>query len=139
MKKINVDKRTEVTQLDSSTIKRQYINLGQAGTRPAEDHPYVVYVINRCNWVIVALVDTNGNAHPYSPPIVRTCASDFDTCKVNGQYAAAAGSDCTATQYRFALRCTHPKGYHGDTHYVNVNPDCNYAGEVIDFNIPDPA
>jgi hypothetical protein len=129
---------SRLTEMNPTSVARTGVRMGTGPSGRADDD-YLVVVVNRCNWVIVALLDQAGNAHPYNPPILRTCASDYQTCVKNGQYAILSGSKCNDAPYQFALRCHHPKGYTGDTKYVTINPDCSSAGEIIDFDIPDPA
>ena len=101
---------------------------------------YFVYVVNTSNWVIYAIVNESGTEIPVTPNIGRTCTTDLQTCKDNGNYALLTSAACSAAPFRFKIRATHPPtGKRGETGWNSVQPDCAYPGEVSQFDQPDPA
>jgi len=102
-------------------------------------HDYVVYLANKCNWTVTKLKYlSTGQEITYPQPIGRTCALDCQTCYEQQQWRPLCASPCDMSPYQIELLCEHPSGAWGWTDPISIAPDCDYGGESLCLDIPDP-
>jgi hypothetical protein len=130
----------QLKRLSEKPVQRlETVHEGAIASLSLRADPYVVYLINKCNWVAMAIIDERGGVTPLNPPIGRTCAlGDCKACSDNQQFVPLLTTSCDSAAFKIALRVHHPKGVTGDTTSAQINPDCKYVGEVVCLDIPDP-